>query len=480
VAIYHFSMKHISRGTGRSATAAAAYRSASCVHDERTGLTHDYTNKRGVISNDILAPSRAPEWARDGQQLWNKVEETEKRQDARLARENIVALPCELTPEQNKEWLHRFVDESYVKRGMVAQVSIHGPDRDGDKRNYHAHILLTVRPVTRNGFKEKKPRNWNDKTTLLDWRRSFAEHMNGALERHGHEERVDHRSFKERNIDREPTQHLGPAANDRERKNGNSRIGDKNRLTQEFNKDLDAMKLQSAELQKQINAAEEFPMKVKESANREHAADPEETPRIVSPREALLEELKAKQTKEREALVSELKSNPVRTSKADQIRKKMRQIQVAGNWWDRLNGKQGKLRQEAKDLNDDFQTIKEEQKCQLKALLKKHQAERSEQLGPKPTFEAKGNFNKAAGTDQTFREHPLPAETLRAIRPGPIPPEKLQHVPGVRKQETGTTDEQPPTPKTVQEHAQERMQAFRKAISARLQNQSRKERGRKR
>jgi len=229
MAIYHFSMKTISRGKGRSVTAAAAYRSASRIHDERTDRTHDYLAKRGVLSSVILAPSRAPEWARTPETLWNQVEQVEKRKDARLARENIVALPHELSVEDNVVWLHRFVQDHYVKRGMVAQVSVHGAEQESDPRNMHAHILLTDRQVTRNGFKEKKVRSWNDKATLMQWREAFADRQNEALREHGFEVRVDHRSYRDQGLEREPSQHLGPAMHRMEQEEKQTFVGERNR-----------------------------------------------------------------------------------------------------------------------------------------------------------------------------------------------------------------------------------------------------------
>lgn len=258
MAIYHFTMKPVSRGTGRSVTAAAAYRAATRIHDLRTGKSHDYTAKRGVLSNVVLAPSRAPEWARDPERLWNEVEQNEKRKDARLARENIVALPHELDLEQNTEWLHLFVEDHYVKRGMVAQVSVHSADHEGDKRNIHAHILLTDRQVTRNGFKEKKVRTWNDKSTLKVWREAFADYQNRALKEHGHEARVDHRSYRERGIDREPMQHIGPAANQIQRERKTTEIGRKNELTKSFNRNLEAMKKEAQKLELQIKQEQDW------------------------------------------------------------------------------------------------------------------------------------------------------------------------------------------------------------------------------
>lgn len=166
VAIYHFSMKIIQRSAGRSATAAAAYRAGVRIENERTGEIFDYTKRRGVEDHAILTPPRAPDWVKDSASLWNAVEVRENRVNSQLARENVLALPHELSAQQRRELLHGFVQEVYVKRGMAAQVDIHNANEQGDARNIHAHVLLTLRGITRNGWQEKKARNWNEKETL--------------------------------------------------------------------------------------------------------------------------------------------------------------------------------------------------------------------------------------------------------------------------------------------------------------------------
>lgn len=237
VAIYHFSAKLISRSRGRSATAAAAYRAGLNIADERTGERHAYARRSGVLDHAVLTPARAPAWAQESTTLWNAVEQFEKRKDAQLAREVIVALPHEFSLEQNRELLHAFVQEAFVARGMAAQVNIHAPDRAGDNRNVHAHILLTTRQITRDGFKTKKARSWNERDTLKTWREQWAGHMNRALERAGKAERVEAGSFKAQGIeDRKPTQHLGLAASQMERRGERTRIGDENRAAAAFNR----------------------------------------------------------------------------------------------------------------------------------------------------------------------------------------------------------------------------------------------------
>lgn len=237
MAQYRFSAKIISRSTGRSSVAAAAYRAGQDLTDERTGLAHEFGRRGGVLSADILAPDHAPEWAYDRARLWNAVERTENRVNSQLAREIQLSLPHELDDAGRRELLHTFVREQFVTRGMVADVAIHRPDRDGDHRNHHAHVMLTMREMTPDGFAKSKgsARTWNDTETLEGWREQWANHQNRALERGRHADRVDHRSFEARSIDREPTQHMGPTAHSMEKQGRPSRIGDENREVEDRN-----------------------------------------------------------------------------------------------------------------------------------------------------------------------------------------------------------------------------------------------------
>jgi hypothetical protein len=147
MAIYHLEAKVISRGTGRSAVAAAAYMSCSAMLNDYDGIQHDYTRKQGLVWEQVFLPENAPaEWA-DRAVLWNAVEESEKTKDSRLAREFVVALPVELGQEEWKSLLTEFIQEQFVSDGMCADVCIH----DTDGHNPHAHIMLTVRPLDGQG-----------------------------------------------------------------------------------------------------------------------------------------------------------------------------------------------------------------------------------------------------------------------------------------------------------------------------------------
>lgn len=210
MAIYHFSAQIISRSQGRSSVAAAAYRSAEKIKDEHTGITHDFIRKSDVINTDILLPEDAPKWMKDRSTLWNSVEQVEKRKDAQLAREINVALPRELTPEQNWNLVTAFVKKECVDRGMVADVAFHRGHKGGEEQP-HAHVMLTLREITGAGFGQKV-RSWNQKDLLNHWREQWELHCNLALVKAGHDLRIDHRTLEAQGINLEAQTKIGPKA----------------------------------------------------------------------------------------------------------------------------------------------------------------------------------------------------------------------------------------------------------------------------
>ncbi len=204
MAIYHLNAKAISRGKGKSATAAAAYRAAEKIKDERTGLTFDYSRKQGVYATEIIAPDNAPDWVRSRARLWNKVELFENRKNSRLAREFDIALPGELTHNQKQELVRNFVREQLVSQGMIADVAFH----DLESHNPHVHIMLTTRKINEQGFSEKE-RSWDSRDFLVGIRESWSNYANQALEQAGVIEQIDHRTLEEQGINRIPQIHLG-------------------------------------------------------------------------------------------------------------------------------------------------------------------------------------------------------------------------------------------------------------------------------
>ena len=225
VAIYHLSVKLITRGAGRSSTAASAYRAADRVTDERTGLVFDYSRKRGVEHTEIVLPATVAAsagWALDRERLWNAAEAAEKRCDARVAREYEVALPHELDPAQRLALVQAFAQELADRHGGAVDFAIHAPHREGDTRNTHAHILATTRRVEPTGLGAKTDIELKDtdrakrglgsgRVEVTAIRERWASLVNAYLEEHGHAARIDHRSLEAQGVDRDPTYHKGPA-----------------------------------------------------------------------------------------------------------------------------------------------------------------------------------------------------------------------------------------------------------------------------
>lgn len=235
MAIYHCTCKIISRGQGRSAVGAAAYRSGEKLYNEYDGIEHDYTKKGGVVYSEIMLCENAPKEYQDRQTLWNAVEQIEKSSKAQLAREYEVALPAELSREEQIKLVRDFAKENFVDNGMCVDFSIH----DKEDGNPHAHIMLTTRPIEQDnswGVKQKKEyildkngqkqydknkqtykcktvktTNWDSKEFLQRSRESWAEKVNQELEKKSLPQRIDHRSLKEQGVDRVPTIHEGGA-----------------------------------------------------------------------------------------------------------------------------------------------------------------------------------------------------------------------------------------------------------------------------
>ena len=208
MAIYNFSGTVLSRSKGRSAIASAAYRSGEKLYDERQDRTFDYSRKHDVFFKEILLPPNAPSWMSNREKLWNAVESAENRKDSQLAREFNFALPREFSKEQNIALAKEFVQEQFVSRGMIADLCIHtGKAKDGMEQP-HVHIMLTMREVNENGFGLKN-RSWNAKENVMLWRESWAEYLNKYLALNGVDQKVDHRSLADREIDLTPQVKLG-------------------------------------------------------------------------------------------------------------------------------------------------------------------------------------------------------------------------------------------------------------------------------
>ena len=274
MAIYHCSIKIISRGKGKSAVAAAAYRAGEKITNEFDGEIHDFTRKGGVVHTEILLPAHAPAEYADRATLWNAVEKIEKAKNAQLAREIELALPRELTREQGISLVREYVKWHFVAAGMCADVCLH----DTGGGNPHAHVMLTMRPfdecgvwgakqkkeyiLDRDGNKiyDRKKRqykcksvpatDWNEQTKAEEWRAAWAQFCNQVLEQNGHAERIDHRSYERQGIDQIPTVHLGVAASAMEKRGIRTERGDLNREIEITNQKLRQLKARISKLQK--------------------------------------------------------------------------------------------------------------------------------------------------------------------------------------------------------------------------------------
>lgn len=232
MAIYHCSMKPVSRSGGRSAVAAIAYRTATRMVNERDGLVHDFTAKAGVVHCEIVLPDGSDaKWALDRSALWNAVEFSEKRKDARLAREFEVALPHELNSDQRLALVRAFARDLADRHGAAVDFAIHAPMGESDIRNSHAHVMMTTRKLEASGLGEKtlieRENKWllnhdlpTSQMQLREIRQSWETHANRALMLAGHEVRIDHRSHLERGLEIEPTAHMGVHASEIDRRGG--------------------------------------------------------------------------------------------------------------------------------------------------------------------------------------------------------------------------------------------------------------------
>ena len=285
---FHFSVNIISRGKGKSAVASAAYISGEKIKNEWDGVTHDYTKKQGVISKEIFLPDHAPKEYKDRKTLWNSVELFEKNSNAQLARNFIISLPKELSIEENKKMIEEYVQNNFVKEGMIVDLAIHDESREGNQ-NIHAHIMTIVRPINEDGTWGQKSKKeyildekgdkilnkngktktrkvelttWNDKGNVEKWRENFSDLCNEYLAKNKIEKRVDHRSFKRQGIKQIPTIHLGASASAMERKGIRTEKGDINR---EIKRQNELLKNIGNEIKKITSWLAGFKDKLKES-----------------------------------------------------------------------------------------------------------------------------------------------------------------------------------------------------------------------
>ena len=250
MALFHLSVTQVQRSAGQSAVASAAYRAGERLYSERYGEYSDYTRKGGVVYTEILLPPHAPREYADRQTLWNAVEAAERGKNAQLAYSFDIALQNEFTLEENIALARRFLLDNFVSRGMIADVAVHQPDREGGIENPHFHVLCPIRPLDPDGTWGAKQRrvyrengkfdavpttDWGKPETLEEWREAWAELCNTKFKDKGLECRIDHRSYERQGIDQAPTVHEGVAVRQMEAKGIATDKGERNRWIRSAN-----------------------------------------------------------------------------------------------------------------------------------------------------------------------------------------------------------------------------------------------------
>ena len=285
MAIFHCQIKIISRGKGKTSTAAAAYRSGTKIVDDELGETYNYTRKGGVAFSEIILCANAPSTYSDRQTLWNEVQKIEKQKNAQLCREVEVALPIEFSRDEQVEVVREYIKKNFTDKGMIADWSLH----DKSDGNPHAHILLTMRPLKQNGewgakrkdsyaFDDNGNRipvidpktgkqkigargrkmwerisiqstDWNDQTKAEEWRKSWADICNEHLKGQAH---IDHRSYARQGKEQLPMLHESYAARKIVKRGGYSYIIEYNEQVRKFNRERELRDKSIAEIQNEL------------------------------------------------------------------------------------------------------------------------------------------------------------------------------------------------------------------------------------
>lgn len=235
---YHFQVKTISRGKGRSVTNMVSYISGRNLYDCHEDKTY-YKHRQDVLYCRIFLPSCAPLKFFDLQYLCNAIDKSEVRYDARTAREFVGSLPNELTQRELEQIVHTFIRSNFVSHRLCAVAAIHEGRNieDPSKNNPHVHIIVTTRMVDSNGFSKTKDREQNDRKYINIWRKQWADLQNQAYERNDLDIRVSHLSLEVQGIEREPTIHLNLADYQREKRGEQTLAGNKKRAIKKRNED---------------------------------------------------------------------------------------------------------------------------------------------------------------------------------------------------------------------------------------------------
>jgi hypothetical protein len=264
MAIYHLSTKPISRSSGRSAVASIAYRAGIAITDERLGKSYDYTKRHGVLWTGLATPNDVKV---DRNELWNLAEKSENRSNSRTAREIVINIPHELMQGDQgtgNMLAHEFASQLSKKYQVAVDVAVHAPDKQGDNRNFHAHLLLTTRKLEQDrhgnikltdksqlemsNTQLKQAGLLSNQDELKEIRKAWADLTNEYLAEHGIDERIDHRSHQDRGLATLPTVKMGWQATELERNGIRTDVGNKNRDIKAHNANLVQQKILESEI----------------------------------------------------------------------------------------------------------------------------------------------------------------------------------------------------------------------------------------
>jgi len=365
-------MKSLGRAAGSSSVGAAAYRAGERIRDERTGRTYDHSDRKDVLHKEIMLPNQfaADEmsWARDRSNLWNRAESAEVRSDARTAREYMVALPAELSPQARIDLVRGFSRELVERYRFALDIAIHAPRnyRDSDPRNFHAHLLATTRELTPTGLGAKTALEWSDTHRrrmglgsavgeLLYVREHWATAANTALAQEHINARIDHRTLKAQGIDREPKPHIPHAAFEMERHGYRSVVAE--RIRAQYQARVEARLQRAAQHEQPVAATKSLADKAKDFALRwfrywqaQEQAEPE-SPRQPA-KESIQSDRQARevQPKSREALQNESVQRRVRSRRPQQDAQSKRPQDLAKESALRWAAKYGQQAKSSRDI----------------------------------------------------------------------------------------------------------------------------------
>ena len=415
MALFHFSVTQVRRSAGQSVIASAAYRSGEKLYSEYYGETNDYTRKSGVIHTEIFLPPHAPDIYRDRATLWNAVEKSEKHPKAQLAYNFDIALQSELTMEENIALAREFVQTNLVAKGMIADLAVHVPDKEGGLSNPHFHVLTTMRPLNPDGsFAAKQRReyaldehgnrirdgdgkyvfnavhttDWHAPETLEAWRAAWCDLVNRRFEEKNLPCRIDHRSYARQGIDQIPTVHEGPNVRKMEAKGIRTEKGELNRWIKATNRLI-------RDLRKKIAALVDWMDEI-----REELSKPEVPPLIQllcdhfkkRNQDAYSNKGKIRNLKQFNEVINFLEQQNIRTL-------------------DDLESRVNAIREEFHTLTDSLQT-KSKRMDELKKLIQN--AEDYRQL--KPVFDEMNQIHWKGRREKFAQEHESDLRHFYAVR----------------------------------------------------------------